>query len=861
MRSVARRGWPEQVAQKLADLGPVTDSLKCMTTPAQFSVLGPLKSGVETRAFLGCEVVDGMPQPQRPVVIVWLPDEVVSDPKRVTRLQRETSFVTQLDHPNIIRVFGLECFEEGWARVVDFVDGEPLIQVIQRAKEEFRPIDPRLAARIIVDVCDAVNYAHEEGQARFAGRPVVHGGIRPDTLMVTFSGRTKVTGYGASVLAPTQHGTPIRDKFVYFAPEQIIGGKATASPATDIYAIGAVLYELLAGKPPFSDDPDPERAVLTGPPPIIDAPGLQGRLGNVASTALAKRGSERFESVETLRGAILAALAAEEQSLPSHEELAEVVGALIPEDGPERTSRRDLLASAHDPDASTLLSPSTQLPEGVDPKLFARSRPVSSVQQRLPRKRDEVTVVDGKPPKSIAAPVRIPIARDIETVVEEPIGTVPGADEVITQGEAAKAPIADDLEISPPAQVQEVTEDVPRVAAAKVEATEPADKPPAVPVPQPVAVPVPQPAASPMASQIPQPGAHPMASQIPAVPMGYTPGQSQIPGQAPQGQPQQGAWAPSQLPPGSQPPGWQPGQGPLQPWTNQVPPGSARPAPQGFKPSAARAQGPQNYLQAASDGQAGLLSNQPVAGLPPPPPPQHSSAIREGSNITQFNKKAGDSSRSYMFLAIAALLGLAVFTFISKEPPKGLDTASERHALPKELLEAALKNPTGNSKEEVLGEDEPGAEVAKVDAGVTDGGPPVATKPGRLKVDSDPVVTVYRGSESLGRTPITVKLPPGRHRLRFTDRKTGLNIYKTFRVRSGGNHRHSLTFGTSQLIVKAPVGAVISLNGRKLGKSPLDEQTIYEGKYLLRVSFEGMSWSERFEAPAGQRIEYKVNLK
>src|SRR5687767_5895977 len=290
-----------------------------MASSRQYGVLGPLLSGAETRAFMGVEVIDGEPKRDRPVVVVWLPDDVTSDPTRVARLQRETAFVTQLKHPNIIRVYGLECFEEGWARVVAFVDAEPLHQILLKAKEAGEAVDARMAAAIAVDICEGVHFAHEEGQSRYAGRPIVHGGIRPDTLLVTFQGNTMVTGYGASVMAPTQHGVPVKSKFVYFAPEQIIGGKATASPSTDVYAIGAVLYELLAGVPPFAGAEDLERAVLTAEPAPIEGLGLTSRLASVAITAMAKRGAQRFENVGLLKQAILQAVADEGQTTASHE--------------------------------------------------------------------------------------------------------------------------------------------------------------------------------------------------------------------------------------------------------------------------------------------------------------------------------------------------------------------------------------------------------------------------------------------------------------------------------------------------------------------------------------------------------------
>src|SRR5688572_491592 len=324
-----------------------------MASSRQYGVLGPLLSGAETRAFMGVEVIDGEPKRDRPVVVVWLPDDVTSDPTRVARLQRETAFVTQLKHPNIIRVYGLECFEEGWARVVAFVDAEPLHQILLKAKEAGEAVDARMAAAIAVDICEGVHFAHEEGQSRYAGRPIVHGGVRPDTLLMTVQGVTMVTGYGASVMAPTQHGVPVRSKFVYFAPEQIIGGKATASPSTDVYAIGAVLYELLTGSPPFAGADDLERAVLTAEPQPIEAPGLAGRLGQIAITALAKRGAQRYETVDLMKNEILRAVAEEGEALATHQEISIFVNALIPYTAPEREGRRSLLDSARDPDTIT----------------------------------------------------------------------------------------------------------------------------------------------------------------------------------------------------------------------------------------------------------------------------------------------------------------------------------------------------------------------------------------------------------------------------------------------------------------------------------------------------------------------------
>ena len=954
-----------------------------MPIPRQYAVLGPLRSGSETRAFLGCEVVAGAPRRDLPVVVVWLPADVTSDPKRVARLQRETAFVTQLEHPNVIRVYGLECFEEGWARVVAYVNGEPLKRVLQKAKEGFRPIDPRLAAKLVVDLCDGVHFAHEEGQSRYAGRPIVHGGLRPDTVLLTFEGRMMVTGYGASVLAPaTQGGGAVLEKYAYLAPEQIIGGKATASPATDIYALGALLYELLAGEPPYASAPDVERAVLTGDPPLFEGEGLAGRLGNVAATALAKRGQDRFESAEVMKEAILAALNDDGVELPNRAEVAAWVGELIPPDAPERRGRLELLEAARDPDAVTMLSRPDHAPEGVDPQLFAVARAASTAGSRRPRApsvsrppapaqvfRDEPPTVDVErhPPIADEEPTPTPVVRaakvrERDTVIEAPEAQAARAARISSP---AASPVPQGMEEEEPTHGRSVRPPAP--ASPSITALSP-ELPP-MPPPQPVAQP-PLPPAQPMPSmpqaappgsawgpprsgpaQAPQPGQTPaqpgwvqgVPPGPPGAPPGWAPG-SAPPGVHPQAAPPQAMYPghpgmppqpgavprsgpqphpgaphagapppgmypgahPSMLPGapaqwGAQPPrgpatnpaqvpgapaqwGVQPPRGPATNpaqvpgapahWGAQPPRGPATnpaqmpgaPANWGTQPPSGPASNPGQMPGGAwSQRPAGpadpLLANVPVQGLPPPPP--RKPRERAESQITQFNRSAGDSSRSVIFLVVAAAVALMVFIFaFPKAPPPGLSDTDERHALPKELVQAALQKESPKEPEEPEPEEAPPAEAAQAAAAGTDApAEPPKERYGTLALSTTPSVEVFAGNQSLGRTPITAKLLAGKQRLRFTDKQTGINLYKTYRLRGGERLEDDISFGTSILDVKAPDGAAIQLNAKVIGKAPMEPVTIYEGEYLLRVTYQGMTWSERFEAPPGRKIEFKVNLE
>jgi serine/threonine-protein kinase len=758
-----------------------------MASSRQYGVLGPLLSGAETRAFMGVEVIDGEPKRDRPVVVVWLPDDVTSDPTRVARLQRETAFVTQLKHPNIIRVYGLECFEEGWARVVAFVDAEPLHQILMKAREAGASVSARMAAAIVADVCEGVHFAHEEGQSRYAGRPIVHGGIRPDTLLLTFQGVTMVTGYGASVMAPTQHGVPIRSKFVYFAPEQIIGGKATASPSTDVYAIGAVLYELLAGAPPFSGADDLERAVLTSEPAPIPGTGLAARLASIAITALAKRGAQRFENVELLKQAILKAVEEENETLATHEEIAALVNELIPLNSPEREGRRSLLDSALDPDMITVLSRPALAPEGVDQALFEASRPgpvstLVSVAIDPTMGRDEPTLVNRQAP-----------------VFEEPLSR------------------HDTALDRPAAMANADKEDQPTYADSL-----PSFIPPAQPMVQP---------------QAPEPR---WESQVPP------PAQASLPQYVQPAQPR--------------PANGQPGMFlPQSPTVHQPLPRVYR-APQPAQPQPqAQPQPPQSQSQYP---QGALLQNMPVKNVPmpaPQPQPVPRSPMRDESSITQFNARAGDSSRALLYMVIAAAAGLLIFIFaFPKEPPAGLDAPPETVKIPKELVQQAL---TKETVEEVEPSPDP-AEAEGKEPVAAEEPPPDPREPryGQLSIDSDPPVDVYDGQTHLGRTPITAKLTTGTHKLRFTDAKTGINKYRTYKIDAEQDRKSRVEFGKSKLTVLAPDGAKISLNSRVVGEAPMDPITIYEGRYLLRVSLDGMNWSEWFNAPPGQNIEYKVRL-
>ena len=222
----------------------------------------------------------------REVAVKVLKRELADDPTFRARFAAEARHAAGLHHPNIASVFDYGELDEGHTPflVMELVDGKPLSQLLVGG----RPLDPEQARALVTQAADALGVAHEAG--------VVHRDVKPANLMVTDAGVVKITDFGiaraADQVAITQTGEIIGTPH-YLSPEQASG--ETATSASDVYALGVLLYECLAGQRPFVAD-TPVAIALAH---IRDAaPPLPGEiptdLVEVTNRALAKDPADRY---------------------------------------------------------------------------------------------------------------------------------------------------------------------------------------------------------------------------------------------------------------------------------------------------------------------------------------------------------------------------------------------------------------------------------------------------------------------------------------------------------------------------------------------------------------------------------------
>ena len=274
-----------------------------------YEIRGPVGAGGMGEVYRGWDERLG-----REVAIKVLPDSAASDPDRLGRFDQEARAAGALNHPNVLAVYDVGFHDAVPYIVSELLEGETLRTCLQAGR-----LTPRKAVEHAIQIARGLAAAHQRG--------IVHRDLKPENVFLTRDGQVKILDFGLAKLRDLTGSDPERETATqqtrpgvvmgtvpYMSPEQVRGLPADAR--SDIFALGSVLYEMLARRRAFVGETasEVETAILRAEPP--DLPTLDARipaaLDRIVRRCLEKRAEDRFETARDVAFALEAVATAEE---------------------------------------------------------------------------------------------------------------------------------------------------------------------------------------------------------------------------------------------------------------------------------------------------------------------------------------------------------------------------------------------------------------------------------------------------------------------------------------------------------------------------------------------------------------------
>lgn len=256
----------------------------------------------------------------RTVVVKVLRERYAADQEFGERFQGAARAMAGLSHPNIVAIHDIGKDRDLHYVVTEYVEGQNLESLLATGAT----LGLEMTLDIAIAVCDALGAAHRAGY--------IHGHLTPRNILLTPEGQVRVSDFGVSETPTATHaGEATRSPYpaIYLSPEQLMGRRAT--PASDVYSVGVILYEMLTGRPPFHGESFAEIAeqhIRREPEPIHDInPQVPRPLSVLIHPTLAKTSANRYRA-----GSDLAATLREYWRESARTELA---AAAVPLEPPE----------------------------------------------------------------------------------------------------------------------------------------------------------------------------------------------------------------------------------------------------------------------------------------------------------------------------------------------------------------------------------------------------------------------------------------------------------------------------------------------------------------------------------------------
>lgn len=256
----------------------------------RFQIQGHLAQGGMSEIYRAFDLVN------RQQVVLKLPDaSMIGDPAQYERFQREMEVVRTLNHPAILRGLDAGRYNRTPYLVTEFVQGDSLRKIIETSA----PMPVEKAVELTRKIADGMAYCHDHD--------VIHRDLKPENILINGEGQPVIMDFGLALTKGSHRvtysnlsatvGTPD-----YMAPEQIEGHRG--DKRTDVYALGTILFEMLAGRVPFLGDS--QLAIMAqhvqGVPPRLDRlqPGVPAQLAAVVARCLQRNPDERYADMHAL---------------------------------------------------------------------------------------------------------------------------------------------------------------------------------------------------------------------------------------------------------------------------------------------------------------------------------------------------------------------------------------------------------------------------------------------------------------------------------------------------------------------------------------------------------------------------------
>ncbi len=354
---------------------------------------------------------------QRFVAIKRLHPHLARDEDFIEMFLDEARLAARIHHPNVVPILEIGTSSEGYYLVMEYIEGDTLGRLLARSVQSGTKLPPGIGVRIVLDTLPGLHAAHEHKDDD--GKPIecVHRDVSPQNILVGVDGASRITDFGvaraATRLSTTRTGQ-LKGKLAYMAPEQA-KGVSDIDRRADVFAMGTVLWEVLACKRLFKGDGDADtlNKVLHEPIPTLRsvAPAMPVALDTICAKALDRDRSKRFANAAEFADA-LERTARVVGMLGAHRDVAAHVDSAI---GTEISQQRDAVRAwlaRSEPSSQGIIGPpssSIRRQNGVDTRVEQVPRR-SEVSQPSSVSGVSAAVGEGPVVSSSSVPIMTPIA-------------------------------------------------------------------------------------------------------------------------------------------------------------------------------------------------------------------------------------------------------------------------------------------------------------------------------------------------------------------------------------------------------------------------------------------------------------------